>query len=183
MPVASAPLDAPHVVVIEDDLPILTLFGRSLEHAGMRVTKREAPDIEPAELAALAPDAIVLDLLFDPRRRGFAAADLGGPFLERLKRDPATAEIPVVVCSADVPRLRALEARMAGHGVIALPKPCRPAELVRAVRSCLGPRGWTGPPWPEPRRAAEGASSRRITGGGAPMTLLTPIRHDPHARS
>ena len=34
-------LDPPHVLVIEDDVPILTLFGRSLELAGLRVTSRE----------------------------------------------------------------------------------------------------------------------------------------------
>ena len=144
MSVAIAPSAMPHVLVIEDDQPILNLFGRSLEHAGMRVTRREAPDLDPTELAHLAPDALVLDLLFDPRRRGFASADLGGPFLERLKEDLATAAIPVVVCSADLPRLRAIEDRLAGQGVIGLPKPCRPAELVRAVRSCLEPNSSSG---------------------------------------
>ena len=132
-------LAPPHVLLIEDDVPILALFGRSLEHAGLRVTSRETPDCEPEEVASLAPDAVVLDLLFDPRRRGFGSADLGGPFLDRLKADPTTAAIPVVVCSADVPRLRRLEERMAGAGVVTLAKPCRPAELIAAVRSCLAP--------------------------------------------
>lgn len=137
-PPAFAP---PHVLVIEDDAPILTLFERSLTHAGLRVTTWETPGLETAEAAALAPDAVVLDLLFDPRRRGFGEADLGGAFLERLKGDPATASIPVVVCSADVPRLQRLADRMAGRGVVTLAKPCRPKELVAAVRAAIAERG------------------------------------------
>jgi len=140
-PVPSPAFAKPHVLVIEDDLPILRLFGRSLEHAGFRVTSREAPDLEPPEIAVLAPDALVLNLLFDPRCRGFSAADLGGPFLERLKENPATAAIPVVLCSADVPRLRRLGERMAGCGVSTLAKPCRPAELIDAVRLMLDQLG------------------------------------------
>ncbi|MBA3413735.1 MAG: hypothetical protein H0U10_00730 [Chloroflexia bacterium] len=156
---------APHVLIIEDDLPILTLFERSLEHAGLRVTSRETPDLEPAEIAALAPDVLVLDLLFDPRRRGFAAADLGSPFLDRLKADPATAALPVVVCSADVPRLRLLVARMASRSVVALAKPCRPSELVEAVRSCLLPDPPPLRPWPEPQVTDRGADRTRPSAG------------------
>ena len=158
--------DSPHVLVIEDDVPILTLFGRSLEHAGLRVTSRGAPDCEPEEIASLAPDVVVLDLLFDPRRRGFDSADLGGPFLDRLKADPTTAAIPVVVCSADVPRLRRLGERMADAGVVTLAKPCRPAELIAAVRSCL-------------TSSSARAGSRVGPGTAAPETAKTEAWREP----
>lgn len=177
----AAPADAPHVLVIEDDGPILTLFERSLAHAGLRVTAVPAPDFEPADVAAMAPDALVLDLLFDPRRRGFVAADLGGPFLDRLKGDPATAAIPVVVCSADLPRLHRLEERMVGRGVVALAKPCRPADLVGAVQSCLAARSRATEPGCEPAAAAAGTTPGLDPEEGAPSVAPAMARHLPPA--
>jgi CheY-like chemotaxis protein len=160
--------------VIEDDVPILTLFGRSLELAGLRVTSREAPDCEPAEIASLAPDAVVLDLLFDPHRRRFGSADLGGPFLDRLKADPTTAAIPVVVCSADVPRLRRLAERMAHAGVVTLAKPCRPAELIAAVRSCLTSNSVKARSHVGPRTAAPGTAKTEAWRKPLPMLSSHP---------
>ncbi len=119
----------PHVLVVDDDEPSLLLAARVLAHAGYRVTGRPWPDLAPGELAALAPDAVLLDLRFGGR-------PLGLGFLDEVKADPTTAAIPVLVCSADVWGVRAAGERLAAAAGVLL-KPYRAADLVAAVGRCL----------------------------------------------
>jgi PAS domain S-box-containing protein len=80
------------VLVVDDEEPVRTLVRATLEAA--HVVVREAEDGEAAlrEVQAHHPDAIVLDLAM-PRVDGFEV-------LERLKADPNTRAIPVVVLTA-----------------------------------------------------------------------------------
>jgi signal transduction histidine kinase/DNA-binding response OmpR family regulator len=80
------------VLVVDDEEPVRTLVRATLEADDVVV--REAEDGEAAlrEVAARHPDAIVLDLAM-PRVDGFEV-------LERLKADPHTRGIPVVVLTA-----------------------------------------------------------------------------------
>lgn len=118
-----------HVLIVEDDEPSLRLAKRVLDRVGYRVTTRPWPDLAPSAVAALAPDAIVLDLMFGRK-------PLGKAFLESLKADPATASIPVLICSADVFGVREAQEQFATDACGVLLKPYRPAALISAVASC-----------------------------------------------
>ena len=80
------------VLVIEDDPDQRRLLERMLVGSGWRVAT--APDGESGLDAAKSspPDAIVLDVMM-PRLNGFQTC-------RQLKSDPATAKIPVVICTS-----------------------------------------------------------------------------------
>lgn len=79
------------VLIIEDDPDQRRLLERMLQGNGWRVAT--APDGEAGVAAARsqAPDVIVLDVMM-PRLNGYQAC-------RQLKSDPATAAIPVVMCT------------------------------------------------------------------------------------
>jgi CheY-like chemotaxis protein len=116
------------VLVVDDAAAIRELIAVNLELEGYDV-ERCADGLEALEaVARRRPDVITLDAVM-PRLDGFGT-------LERLRADPATADIPVVMVTArasgaDVARVRAL-------GVDAyLTKPFEPAELIATIQRVL----------------------------------------------
>ncbi len=83
----------PHVLFIDDDPASRDLATRILTGSGWTVTAIEAPNLDPQEVARLAPDALVVDYWF-------GREPLAMPFLERLRAVPETARIPVLLVSA-----------------------------------------------------------------------------------
>lgn len=87
-----------------------------------------------ADVAALAvinrPALIILDLRLERPDAGLEA-------LRRLRADPVTQATPVLVCSADVIGLRALEARLRANGCDLLEKPFEMAMLLARVHALL----------------------------------------------
>jgi CheY-like chemotaxis protein/anti-sigma regulatory factor (Ser/Thr protein kinase) len=121
---APPPGPAGRVLVVEDDARSAELFHVYLEDAGYTVALAR-DGIEGARLArALNPTAIVLDILL-PRLTGWE-------LLAKLKGDPATASIPVVVTSM-------LDERGVGFALGAaeyLVKPVERDGLLEAVARC-----------------------------------------------
>jgi diguanylate cyclase (GGDEF)-like protein len=113
------PRTRPAVLVVEDDPDTLDLLAGLLEDGYEVSTAADGEDgvrVAKAEL----PDAILLDLYL-PRLDGFGA-------LEELRRDPRTAEIPVIFLSAqrdDLVRARGIHLGAADFVV----KPFSAAEL------------------------------------------------------
>jgi len=121
------PGQADTILVIEDDRRSAELLQLYLEDAGYRVAVAR-DGVDGLDLARrIAPTAVVLDVLL-PRLNGWDV-------LARLKRDPDTAAIPVVVVSM-------LDERGAGFALGAaeyLVKPVHHEELLRAVTRCVAP--------------------------------------------
>ena len=120
---------AGHVLVVEDDRRSADLLRVYLEDAGYEVTV--GPDgVEGLRLAReLVPTALILDILL-PRLGGWE-------LLAELKRDPATAAIPVVVVSM-------LDERGAGFALGAaeyLVKPVDRTTVLDALARCAPARG------------------------------------------
>ena len=127
----------PRVLVVEDEADIAALIAYQLTREGFRVetarTGIEALDAVGREI----PDLIVLDRMLP----GLSGDDV----LARLKREPATASVPVLVLTAK----REQEDRIEGFELGAddyLTKPFSPRELVLRARAIL-------------RRMSEGAST------------------------
>ena len=108
-------------------------MSRLLEEAGYAARGTTADD-HPVRLAAELPaDAVVLDVPLEG----------GGPAwatLEKLHLDPATAHVPVVVCSAAAHAVESYQPTLARRGVRTLPKPFTRDALVAAVGAALGSR-------------------------------------------
>ncbi len=118
------PTGAPRVLVVDDSAAIRTLIVVNLRLEGYDV--REAGDgVQALEMVGeWRPDVITLDVVM-PRLDGFGT-------LERLRADPGTADIPVVLVTA---RAQAADReRGEALGVDAyLTKPFEPADLVDVV--------------------------------------------------
>jgi DNA-binding response OmpR family regulator len=65
--------------------------------------------------------------------------EAGWQLLELLRLDPATATLPVLVCSADVVFLRAKEAQLLAEGYGVLVKPFGLDALLARVAALLPP--------------------------------------------
>jgi DNA-binding response OmpR family regulator len=121
---AEAGTRAPRVLVVDDSSPIRDLIVVNLELEGFDV-RSAADGMEGLEvLAGWRPDVVTLDVVM-PRLDGFAT-------LARLRGEPATADIPVLIVTA---RAQAAD-RERGEELGAddyLSKPFEPAELVAAV--------------------------------------------------
>jgi CheY-like chemotaxis protein len=119
----AAPVTA-RVLVVDDSSVVRDLIAVNLEMEGLEVV-RCADGLEALErVAEQRPDAITLDVMM-PRLDGFST-------VERLRADPATADIPIVIVSG---RASAADlARGSALGVDAyLTKPFEPSELVATV--------------------------------------------------
>ncbi len=80
------------ILVVEDELPLAEMMRVHLQRAGYRVRCAQDGDEALTMVAAQAPDLVVLDIML-PTVNGWQV-------LEKLKADPETQAIPVVVLTA-----------------------------------------------------------------------------------
>jgi CheY-like chemotaxis protein len=120
-----------HVLVCDDDAALRTVFEEVLIDEGYRVTAKASisPDLD--EVKHLAPDLIVLDLIFNGHASGYE-------FLARLKGDPATKSIPVLVCTAAGALTEDVQAQLTVWECASVTKPFELDDLIASVRECLG---------------------------------------------
>jgi CheY-like chemotaxis protein len=119
------------ILLVEDDEDTRQMYAVSLECYGFQI--RHARDgLEGVSLAAMVqPDVIVMDLAM-PRMDGLEAT-------RRLKNDPATASIPVVVLTALTSPGDCTRALQAGADDF-LTKPLDPDALAYRLRDRLARR-------------------------------------------
>lgn len=113
---------APTVLIIEDDDKAAELLSIHLRNAGYRVERASNADDGLEKVISLRPDLITLDIIMP-------GAD-GWDLLTRLKMDPATASIPVVIISMLEDRDRGVALGAADY----LVKPIGADNLIAAVR-------------------------------------------------
>jgi len=122
------PRNAPLVLVVEDDADTRRLFTEFLAADGFRVST--AADGLAAVVTATheRPDVIVMDLSL-PQVDGWNAS-------RQLKRNDATARIPIIACTGHTlggSVERALDAGCDAY----ITKPCPPDVLAREIRKVL----------------------------------------------
>ena len=135
-----------HILVINDTIGILELFTALLEDEGYEVTT-DGFSVELPEMLqrvrARPPDLIVLDLVIMDEGKGWQ-------FLQMLKMDRQTRDIPVIVCSAAAKLVDDLQTHLDNVGVTAVLKPFDIDHLLSEIRQALAA--------PEQRRRANGTS-------------------------
>ncbi|MEX0817753.1 MAG: response regulator [Gaiellales bacterium] len=131
MSVAMATNGTPLVLVADDDPDILTLVGFRLERAGYEVLP--ARDGEEALALALErqPDLAILDVMM-PKLDGYEVT-------QRLRDDPATSGMPVILLTARVQEADITRGFEAGADDY-IKKPFSPQELRARVQAILGRR-------------------------------------------
>lgn len=122
-PVRTRPL----ILAVDDAEEILALIGATLEDDYDMIYAHDG--IEALEMVAtFAPDALALDVMM-PRMSGYEVC-------KRLKDDPATAEIPVLILSARGDSSHIKDGFHAGADDY-LPKPFDPEEMELRLRALL----------------------------------------------
>ena len=119
---AVATLQPVSVLIVDDDRTTADLYRRYLEGPQYAVAHAQTAEEIDAALERSLPDVILLDVLL-PRRDGWL-------ILERLKADPTTAGIPVIVCSV----IEQPELALALGAARVLTKPVTSEQLLRAVQ-------------------------------------------------
>jgi len=110
------------ILIVDDESSIRFLVRISLENAGFDVVEAHHGVAALERTAEARPDLILTDLMMPV---------MGGrQLIARLRADPATATIPIVVLSANAD----LEI---GHADAALGKPFDPQALVELVETLL----------------------------------------------
>ncbi len=116
------------VLVVEDSPPQREMISSLLKDSGLSVTSA-GDGIEALEqIQQDRPDIVVLDIVM-PRMNGYELC-------RRLKDNPKTKELPIVMCSTKGEEFdRYWGMRQGANAYIA--KPFQPQELVSTVRKLL----------------------------------------------
>lgn len=116
------------ILVVDDDLDTLKLVGTTLEKQGFTIVAAKDGVEALEKVAQHMPDLILLDIMM-PKMDGYEVT-------RRLRSDPATAGIPIILFTAKAQvddKVAGLEAGADEY----LTKPTHPAELVARVKSIL----------------------------------------------
>ncbi|MDQ3225404.1 MAG: response regulator [Chloroflexota bacterium] len=128
-----------HILVINDTVSILELFQALLEDEGYRVTT-DGFTVEMVEMLgrvkAERPDLIVLDFIMLDEGKGWQ-------FLQMLKMDRDTRDIPVVACTAAAKMVEELQVHLDEMKVKVVLKPFDIDNLLAEIEKSLPP------PFPE----------------------------------
>jgi hypothetical protein len=134
--------------VVDEEAAAESGTRRLLEVAGFRVSLTTVAAIEPAAVALMAPDLVLLNFPVGAKTPAWDRLHL-------LKREPATAGLPVVLGTPAGSSPHPLEADLLGLGAWPLPMPCEDKILLEAVAQALAGR-------PQPPRAARREALRRM---------------------
>lgn len=122
-----------HILVINDTVAILELFRALLEDEGYRVTT-DGFSIELMDMLervkAEPPDLIVLDFILLDEGKGWQ-------FLQMLKMDRGTRDIPVVACTAAARMVEELQVHLDEMGVKVVLKPFDIDNLLAEIQKLL----------------------------------------------
>jgi CheY-like chemotaxis protein len=118
----------PHILIVNDTQEILALMQELLEDEGYRVTTSTAL-LDLTRVKALAPDVIVLEILFEH------SEERGWEFLTLARLDPELADVPLVLCTAAIGVVRdeAMAAKLHKLGVRVILKPFNIDELLGVI--------------------------------------------------
>ncbi|HYU19227.1 MAG TPA: response regulator [Chloroflexota bacterium] len=120
------------IVVVNDNPEFLELAQTLLQEEGYRVEVCQEGQRAYAFVKKAMPALVILDV----RIVGVGEWQV----LDMLKLDPETAKIPILVCSAAVNEVRAVEARLHEQGCEILFKPFEIDELLEKVQRLTGPQ-------------------------------------------
>ena len=119
------------VLIVEDNEDNRIVYSTMLRHFGFAVDEAENGAEGILKARANLPDVILMDIAI-PLVDGWEA-------VQRLKKDPTTAHIPIVALTAHAmpaDRERAIQVGCDGY----LAKPCEPRAVVEEVRRLLAPK-------------------------------------------
>jgi CheY-like chemotaxis protein len=120
------------VVVVNDDPAILDLYRDVLHELDYESVTLSTTGIESEQIRAHEPDAVILDLQVG------AEGEYGIAMAIQLRNDARLANIPIMVCTADVNALDGVRKQLQDIGVPALLKPVSIETIEEVLRTPVG---------------------------------------------
>jgi CheY-like chemotaxis protein len=127
---SSSPSSSKLIMVIDSTQDILDLFELLLTEEGYRVSLHYYSGRDLEEVKQLMPDLIISDHSLNEQEAGWQ-------FLQKLKMEPTSQDIPVIVCTALSEVAEDADGRLARLGVKVLVKPFQLDELLTLVHELL----------------------------------------------
>lgn len=122
--------DQPLIAIVEDDSATVEMLGDVLAMSGYRTLPINRGEIAYSAIRAAQPQLVLLDLWLEHHDAGSMAVGL-------LSIDPATAHIPIVLCSAQVAMFRARNDQIFQKAAGVIEKPFAIDELLTTIRTAL----------------------------------------------
>jgi phosphate regulon transcriptional regulator PhoB len=160
---------ASRVLIVEDEPDIRDLLAFHLERDGFQVSKCRSGADALRQVRAAPPDLVLLDLML-PEIDGLEVC-------RRLRQDPGTASLPIVMLTAkgeEVDRILGLELGADDYVV----KPFSPKEVVARVRAVLRRAQAPAPAGPIAVGTLSIDAGRRSVRVGETAVALTPKEFD-----
>jgi DNA-binding response OmpR family regulator len=120
----------PRIAVIDNDRTLVDLAAELFLDQGWDSDTYLEGSGAVRALSLKPPDVIILDLFLD-------GPETGWDILQRLKIDATTRDVPVIIWSGAVDRLRDKEDWLLAQGIPTLGKPFEITELYRLVEDAL----------------------------------------------
>lgn len=120
----------PLIAVVDDDDAFVGLMREVLTDEGYRVVAGTVAGDAPALIAREQPALAILDLRMDDAASGLT-------ILRALRDEPATAALPVLICSADLTFLRDHDSDLRALQCEVLPKPFDLQTLLDTIHAML----------------------------------------------
>jgi two-component system, OmpR family, phosphate regulon response regulator PhoB len=139
----------PHVLIVEDEAPLVTMLRYNLEREGFAVSEASDGEEALARIAEQKPDVVLLDWML-PLVSGLEVC-------RRIRRSPATRSLPVIMLTArgeEGDRVRGLDSGADDYVV----KPFGIGELLARLRAVI-------------RRSEPGAGEEKLSFGDVEMDL------------
>jgi len=124
-------MDKPKILVVEDERDVSKVISINLKIEGMDVVVAYDGPSALEKITDCMPDCVVLDVML-PQISGW-------DILKYIKANPATADIPVVMVTAQIAERDQLRGLGAG-AVKYITKPFSPTTLTEAIKSVLKPQ-------------------------------------------
>lgn len=118
---------AEHIMVVDDNWSMRVLFSTILSDENFLVSDHNYDTVNLTEVRQLHPDLLILDINMHQSGAGWA-------FLQLLKMDAATADIPILVCTTAGHLSAEIETYLASRQIILFHKPFDIEALVNIVR-------------------------------------------------
>jgi pilus assembly protein CpaE len=135
---------AKKVLIVDDDLDVVKMIGLMLEHEGYEIIAAQSGAQALSKAQTANPDVIILDIMM-PGMDGYEVC-------RRLRADPITAKVPILIFTAKA----TVNDKVAGFEAGAddyLTKPIRPADLVSRLEAVILRSGLRPAKEPLPLRA------------------------------
>jgi CheY-like chemotaxis protein len=120
----------PLILVADHDAATLAVVEELLHSAGYVMIGCQTARETQRCIATEQPDLLIVDLHLDWYEAGWDLLNL-------LRQEQATAALAVIVCSADVPRLRLRERQLVAWQCHILARPFSTEQLLTAVQTAL----------------------------------------------